>query len=71
MNAVSLTLEHSVTDWVARYPELLEFFSSLGMNPTQNRALVFESLYASCIVQQQDPYQLLQQLYQLIGVPPS
>lgn len=53
-------------DWVVRYPQLIGYFSAHGMNPTENRSLMFESLSASCRVQQLSPETVLNELQALL-----
>jgi hypothetical protein len=71
MKPLTLTLEHSVMDWVARYPELNRLFTSIGMNSQENRSLVFESLYASCLVQQLNPTHVLEDIAHYLEERPS
>ena len=64
-SAYAINPQQSVVEIVQRYPILKSSFDAIGMNPEVNKAVSFESLIASCKVQQlpvEDVLEILQHI---------
>ncbi len=67
-SAFTINPQQSVVEIVQLYPLLKPSFDAIGMNPDVNRAVSFESLVASCKVQQLPVEDVLETLQQILTV---
>lgn len=65
-SAFTINPQQSVVEIVRQYPLLKSSFDSIGMNPQVNKSVSFESLIASCKVQQLPVDEVLETLHQLL-----
>jgi hypothetical protein len=65
-SAYAINPQQSVVEIVRQYPLLKSSFDAIGMNPEVNKSVSFESLIASCKVQQLPVEAVLETLQQIL-----
>ena len=65
-SAFTINPQESVVEIVRQYPLLKSSFDAIGMNTDVNKSLYFESLVASCKVQQLPVDEVLETLQQIL-----